>query len=202
VRAPLPACQQLGLPLICDEVFAPFTYTAPHTPPLAALHPDLPGFTLNGISKMFALPDLKLGWVALNPLAQAAYGTRLELLNDTFLGANSLTQTMLPTLFEQGAGFVNAMVQRVRTNLGHALAQFAACPALDAQAPDGGYYLFPAVRGWDDEEELVLHLLEKGVLVHPGFFYGDTPDSHIMLSALTEPARFEQGIARLCAALA
>jgi aspartate/methionine/tyrosine aminotransferase len=108
---------------------------------------------------------------------------------------------MLPTLFEQGTGFVTAMVQRVRANLNHALAQFAACPALSTQAPDGGYYLFPAVPGWDDDEELVLYLLEKGVLVHPGFFYGEPPGSHIMLSALTEPAPFEQGIARLCAAL-
>src|SRR5215217_3872393 len=44
VRAPQPALASLGLPLICDEVFAEFTYRVPSTPPLGALHPDLPVF--------------------------------------------------------------------------------------------------------------------------------------------------------------
>lgn len=198
VRAAVPELTKLGLPLICDEVFAPFTYGVPTTPPLAALHPELPVFTLNGISKLFALPDLKLGWIAQNPPAHATYGDRLELLNDTFLGANSLTQTLLPHLFAQGMDFVAAMVQRVHANLDLALTRFATCPTLTVRPPDGGYYLFPSVQGWDDEEALVLALLDQGVLVHPGYFYGDVPGVHMMLSALTEPARFAAGIERLC----
>lgn len=202
VHAPLLTFEHLGLPLICDEVFAPFTYRLPATPPIGTLHPTLPVFHLNGISKLLALPDLKLGWVALNAVAQARYGERLELLNDTFLGANSLIQTMLPLLLERGRDFVQGMVARVRQNLAYALQQFAGCPALMATAPDGGYYLFPRVHGWDDEEELVLTLLDRGVLVHPGYFFGDVPSVHIMLSALTAPEPFAEGIARLCAALA
>jgi aspartate/methionine/tyrosine aminotransferase len=198
IHAELPELSRLGLPLICDEVFATFTYRVPATPPIAALHPDLPVFTLNGISKMFALPDLKLGWIALNPLAQIAYADRLDLLNDTFLGANSLTQAMLPALFAQGADFVTHMAAQVRANFDLALARCAECPTMELRAPDGGYYLFPAIRGWDDEEELALFLLEHGVLVHPGYFYGDVPGVYLMLSALTEPTRFAAGLERLC----
>jgi len=40
------------------------------------------------------------------------------------------------------------------------------------------------------------------VLVHPGYFYGDVPGVHIMLSALTEPTRFAAGVERLVAAFA
>lgn len=201
VTEALPALGALGLPVICDEVFAPFAYGIPAVPPLAALHPELPVLTLNGISKLFALPDMKLGWVALNPPARAL-AARLELLNDTFLGANSLTQHMLPALFAGGAPFVDAMVARVRANLDLALASLAGHPRLLARPPQGGYYLFPAVRGWDDEEALALHLLDHGVLAHPGYFYGDVPGAHLMLSALTEPGQFAAGIARLAAALA
>ncbi len=198
IDADLPILNELGLPLICDEVFAPFTYAAPATPPLAALYPELPTFMLNGISKLFALPDLKLGWIALNTPAQERYGARLELINDTFLGANGLTQALLPTLFEHGTDFVTAMVARVRENFDLALDRFATCPALAIHPPDGGYYLFPTVYGWDDEEALVLHLLEGGVLIHPGYFYGDIPGVHLMISALTEPETFARGIERLC----
>ncbi len=201
IQAPLPALSTLGLPLICDEVFALFTYRAAHTPPVGALHPDLPVFMLNGISKLFALPDLKLGWIALNTVAEVGYSERLELLNDTLLGANSLAQSLLPSLFAQGMDFVTAMVERVRANIDLALAYGTTCPALVMQPPDGGYYLFPSVHGHHDEEALVLSMLEQGVLVHPGYFYGDVPGTHLMLSALTEPTHFAMGVERLCQAL-
>jgi alanine-synthesizing transaminase len=205
VQHALPRLAGLGLPLICDEVFAEFTYGAATTPPLAALHPGVPVFLLNGISKLFALPDMKLGWIALNRPAADEYAGRLELLNDTFLGANSLTQTMLPALFEQGMGFVAEMRARVRGSLDMTLRALSRSQRLRAQPPDGGYYLFPEVLGWEDEEELVLRLLEADVLVHPGYFYGYEPGpqrgAHIMLSCLTEPDRLSEGIERLVAAL-
>lgn len=198
LRHPVPELEYLGLPLLCDEVFSAFPYAVPHIPPAATLHPTLPVFHLNGISKLFALPDMKLGWIALNPPAQAMYGERLELINDTFLGASSLVQSLLPTMFAQGMGFVSAMAARVRANLDDALERLATCTTIAARPPDGGYYLFPSVQGWDDEEALTLFLLENGVLVHPGYFYGDVPGTHIMISALTEPGVFRQGIERLC----
>lgn len=201
IQHALPALTQLGLPLICDEVFAPFTYAIPQTPPLAAFHPELPVFTLNGISKLFALPDLKLGWIALNPPAAERYGTRLELINDTFLGANSLTQTLLPHLFMDGGAFIDAMVARVRGNLDYALARFAHHPTISARPPDGGYYLFPRIRSDMDEEALVISLLDHGLLTHPGYFYGEPPGTHLMLSALTEPERFRRGVERMASHL-
>lgn len=101
IQTSVPTLTGLGLPVICDEVFAEFTAHGPAAAPFGALHP-LPVFHLNGISKMFALPDLKLGWIAPSGGANRMYGERLEFLNDTFLGANALTQSMLPALFKQG----------------------------------------------------------------------------------------------------
>ena len=170
------------------------------TPPLAALHPELPVFQLNGISKLFALPDLKLGWIALNTRARQ-FADRLELLNDTFLSSNSLTQFMLPALFDGGRDFIQTMRERVRDNLDYALERLAGCAALRVQQPDGGYYLFPKVLGWDDEEELVLHCLRHGVLVHPGYFYGYEHGTHLMMSCLTERVQLAVGLDRLLAAL-
>ncbi|PDW01660.1 aminotransferase class I/II [Candidatus Viridilinea mediisalina] len=196
VSQPVAALAQLGLPVICDEVFAPFSYGVAHVPPLAALHPDLPVLTLNGISKLFALPDLKLGWIALNQAARSL-APRLELLNDTFLSANSLSQQLLPQLFSSGMPFVQGMVERVRHNLTLALTQLHNHPHIHARPPDGGYYLFPAIRGWEDEDALVHFLMQRGLLVHPGYFYGEVPGTHLMLSALTTPNVFAAGIERL-----
>jgi aspartate/methionine/tyrosine aminotransferase len=69
------------------------------------------------------------------------------------------------------------------------------------RAPAGGYYLFPRVLGCDDEEALVLELLEAGVLVHPGYFYGADEGCHLMISCLTERSALTEGLARLVKAL-
>src|SRR5206468_9622781 len=201
IQAALPTLSHLQLPIICDEVFAEFIYQAPATPPLGALHPDLPVFHLNGISKLFALPDLKLGWIALSGPARQEYGDRLELLNDTFLGANSLTQSMLPDLFAGGMQFVAEMRTRMHSNISLALERLVRNQRFRVQAPDGGYYLFPEVLGWSDEEALVLHLLDHGVLVHPGYFYGYEHGTQLMISCLIEPARFAEGINRIVMAI-
>jgi aspartate/methionine/tyrosine aminotransferase len=186
-----------GLPIICDEVFTEFTRSDTRAPLLASLFPNQPVFTLNGISKMFALPDLKLGWVAMNDIAAERYAARFEILNDAFLGANALSQFMLPTLFERGWGFVSEMTQRVNRSIDFALDMLSQCENIVAHPPAGGYYLFPRVLNWDDEEALTLHLLEHGAHIHPGFFYGDLPNAHIMISCLTEPKMLQLGLQRL-----
>jgi len=197
IERALPALSQLGLPIICDEVFAEFAYAKGRQPVMSALHPELPVFILNGISKMFALPDLKLGWIGLNPSAEATFGPRLEILNDTFLGASGLVQAMLPALFADGLAFTRSMTSAVRANLDFALQILSASPRLRVRAPAGGYYLFPRVLGCEDEEALVLDLLEAGVLVHPGYFYGADAGCHLMLSCLTERSVLAEGLSRL-----
>ncbi len=199
--ARLPALRALNLPIICDEVFAAFPYRVATVPPMGALYPDLPVFHLNGISKMFALPDLKLGWIALNDAAHDQFGERLEVLNDTFLSANTLTQTMLPSIFERGRAFTAAMQQRIRESLDMALTMLAGCDFVRVRPPDGGYYLFPEIIGWNDEEALTLYLLKHGVLVHPGYFYGYEQGAHIVISCLVEPTQLRAGIERLITAL-
>ena len=197
VRTPIAALDALGLPLICDEVFAEFNQLDEPTPLVAALHPGLPCFTLNGISKMFALPDLKLGWVLMNPPAAAQFGPRFEILNDAYLSANSLTQHMLPSLFAHGMPFMETMRTRFRAHVDLALNILAAHPAFEVQRPAGGYYLFPRVRSWDDEDALVVHLLERGVLVHPGYYYGldaERDGAHIMISCLTNLEALRRGV--------
>lgn len=191
------------LPIICDEVFAEFSFGMGRISPMAAQHPDTPILMLNGISKMFALPDLKLGWIALNPPAAAQFAERLELINDTFLSANALTQFMLPALFEHGMGFVSDMRRQINANLRMALAQLRTCARLKVHSPDGGYYLFPEVRGWHGSaDDLILHLLDAGVFVYPGYFYNCNDGLHLMISCLTTPNQLAEGLRRLTTALA
>jgi aspartate/methionine/tyrosine aminotransferase len=186
-----------GLPLIADEVFCEFPFALTSVPPVGALFPDETVFHLNGISKMFALPDLKLSWIALTGPRAGDYLERLELLNDTLLSANSLTQAMLPALFAQGMDFTRSMHARIRETLTMALERFAGMDGVRVAPPQGGTYLFPRFSACDDEEALVKRLLETGVFAHPGYFYDADDGCHLMISGLLEKEKLLAGILRV-----
>ncbi|NLF26024.1 MAG: pyridoxal phosphate-dependent aminotransferase [Deltaproteobacteria bacterium] len=185
---------QLTLPLISDEVFAEFTHHTPSAPPLGALYPDTPVFHLNGISKMFALPDLKLGWIALNDPAYKIFGKRLEILNDAYLSASSLTQSMLPVIFEKGLSFTQTMISRVTANVRQAQALLDKSGLFDIKPPAAGTFIYPRLKIELDDELLALNLLEAGVLIHPGYFYGTSDGTHIMISCLPPNEILTDGI--------
>ena len=197
IKKSMPVLEWLDIPVICDEVFAEMPYAIPSVPPLAALMPHTPIFTLNGISKMFALPDLKLGWMALTPSARDTYAERLDILNDTLLGANALTQHMLPALMQYGTDFVAHQRQYIHQNLTLALTVLGRETRLRVRPPDAGYYLFIEVIGITNEEDFVIHLLNHGVFVHPGFFFGSTTGCYIVISCLVQTDTLVRGLARL-----
>ncbi len=202
VKEAIPALRILGLPVICDEVFAEFPCGVTNIAPFGALHPELPVFHLNGISKMFGLPDLKLGWIALSGANVRDYEQRLELLNDTYLGANYLAQSMLPLIFDEGMGFVEQMRTKFRSGIDLALELLSKNNNVKICRPDGGYYLFPEIKTRKDEEDLVLHLLKNhGIFVHPGYFYDCEHGTHIMISCLTEKMKLIEGLKRIVAAI-
>src|SRR3989338_1947436 len=120
------------LPLICDEVFSEFYFGESVYPrPVGLTNPRL-CFTLNGISKLFALPHLKLGWIAVTgerTLVETAVD-RLETATDTFLAAHTPIQQALPALFSEGAGFLARYRQEVARRRAIALDLLGGCRSL------------------------------------------------------------------------
>ncbi|MCC6931667.1 MAG: pyridoxal phosphate-dependent aminotransferase [Deltaproteobacteria bacterium] len=180
-----PAFSQ-GLPIICDEVFSEFCWNQSYCPALGSFISDIPIFHLNGISKMFALPDLKLGWIALNDVAAMQYGDRLEILNDTFLGANSFSQYILELLFLKGQDFIAEMRARIFSNLMYASNLIDSIHGFHAIRPEGGYYLVVQYDLPIDEEEMVVGLIHEGVVTYPGYFFGDFKFNSFVISCLSD----------------
>src|SRR5580765_473012 len=96
-----------SLPIISDEVFSEFLFGMDLLPRPASTSAPLV-FTLNGVSKMFALPGIKIGWIGLSgdPELVAKSLSALELISDTFLPVNEIAQFAVPKIFEQGRGFL------------------------------------------------------------------------------------------------
>jgi hypothetical protein len=194
-------CAARDSALIVDEVFADYPLIADPAPSGESVTPALT-FRLGGLSKSVGLPQVKLGWIAVEGperLVQEALH-RLELICDTYLSVSTPVQLAAPRMLSAGASVRQQILDRVRTN-DAALRELAAgCPSVEALRSDAGWSAVVRVPATRTEEELVLELLERdGVLVHPGFFFDFAHEAFLVLSLLPDPGVFAEGVRRLLA---
>jgi aspartate/methionine/tyrosine aminotransferase len=188
----------VGLPLINDQVFAPFSLRSGVPLPVPA-SPDCLTFTLDGLSKRAGSPQLKLGWTVVSGPERARREAceRLELIADTFLSVGTPIQQALPELLALCPRISDAIGERCRANLAALERAVQASPVtlLRAEAGWSGVLHLPGVQG---EQELVLGLLRDAqVLVQPGWYYDFESEPYAVVSLLSEPRVFEEGTARL-----
>jgi hypothetical protein len=176
------------VPIIADEVFSEFLFGY-ETLPRPALTDAPLVFTLNGFSKMFALPGMKIGWIGVSGeehLVERSLGA-LELISDTFLPVNEVLQFAVPEIFARGAAFVEHYKQFIRQSRDIAIESLHGC---DFVPPEGGFYV--TLRLPHDEEDAALRLLrDRHILVHPGYFY-DIPPNHLVMTYIHEAAHLRK----------
>ncbi len=193
----LAALAELGLPLLCDEVFAHYDLEPERRKLESAFGASSAlTFCIDGLSKSAGLPQLKLSWVAVSgPQAQVEESMRrLSWLADTYLSVASPIQQALPLLLQRAPAFRAGLCERLRRNR-DALARALGGSAASLLRGEGGWYAVVRLPNVASEEEWVLGLLEqRGVLTHPGYFYDFSERSpHLVLSLLPPPESFARG---------
>ncbi len=192
-------CRDRSLALIVDEVFLDYSHDgAPRRS--FVRNADALTFTLSGVSKISALPQMKLAWVVTSGPEDmvAEAGARLEIIADTFLSMNAPVQLAASALLDQRKNIQPILRDRLRANLAELDRQLASHPSCARLLVDGGWYVVLRVPALDSDEDLAVRLLRKaGVSVHPGHFYDFPNEGHLVLSLITEPADFREGVARL-----
>jgi aspartate/methionine/tyrosine aminotransferase len=191
-------CAARNAALIVDEVFADFPL---HGSPLEHETAwQCLAFRLGGLSKSAGLPQVKLGWMAVegpDALVRDALA-RLELICDTYLSVATPVQVAAPTLVAEGAAVRRAIQERVRGNYAAAARLAAQYPSVNLLHADAGWSVVLRVPFTRPEEDLVIDLLERdGVLVHPGFFFDFPHESFIVVSLLPPRDGFEDGLRRV-----
>lgn len=194
-------CRAHNLALIVDEVFLDYALGDGRYSSFAVNEGALT-FTLSGLSKISALPQMKLGWIAVSgptTLANAAM-ERLEVIADTFLSVSAPVQLAAGTLLEQRTLVQPQIAERTRTNLDLLDAQIAKQKACTRLSVEGGWYAVLRVPVTQSDEDLAISLLrDHSVLVHPGHFYDFPQDGYLVLSLITAQEEFSEGIARILA---
>jgi len=190
-------CREHGLALIVDEVFLDYPLGDGAVPSFASGdHPALT-FVLSGLSKIAALPQMKAAWIAcFGPepaLAEAI--RRLEVIADTFLSMNAPIQCALPAWLRESGNLREQIRRRTSANLAALDEALAAQTLVSRLRVDAGWYAVlrvPAIAG--DEEISLRLLLDHGVAVHAGRFFGFPGSGWLVVSLLTHQEVFRAGI--------
>jgi hypothetical protein len=192
-----------GLALIADEVFRDYAFTtrADRVPTHAGETRALT-FTLSGLSKISALPQMKVAWIVVSgpPELLASALARLEIIADTYLSVSAPPAYALPALLDMRRAIQPQITKRLRENLNFLDDRRSPAMPVSRLSCEGGWYAIlrvPASRS-DDDWAIAL-LKENQVLVYPGHFYDFPGEGHLVLSLLPLPGIFREGVARLLA---
>ena len=203
-RGLLAFCAGRGLALLVDEVFGdyPLEPRAGSLPTaMAEQDPPCPLFVLSGLSKIAALPQIKLGWIAARGEAARALLEPLSFLADQYLSVSASAQAATPTLLALAPGIRTAILARMAANLAALDRLLADHPHLSRLPVEGGWSVLLRRPAVDAGEACALALLEAGVLVHPGHFFDLPGEGFLVLSLLPPPAVFQEAIALLAGVL-
>jgi alanine-synthesizing transaminase len=195
-------CAERRLALIADEVFSDYAF-GEDARRVASFAEDGPAlaFSLGGLSKSCGLPQLKLGWIAVSgpALLREEAMARLEIVADTYLSVGTPVQRAAPRLLARLLELQGPIAARVRGNL-DALRERAEGSRATLLRVEGGWYAVLQVPSTIPEEDRACRLLEeRGVLVHPGFFFDFEREAHLVLSLLPPAATFLPAIEAILA---
>jgi alanine-synthesizing transaminase len=188
-------CADRGLALISDEVFFDYQLVEGTLQSLTSVD-DVLTFCLGGLSKMVGMPQMKLGWmIAGGPEAVREEAlSRIDLIADNFLSVGTPVQYALPNLLAARTNVQQQILGRLRGNLEFLREAVRVHNEFRLLEVEGGWYAILRAPRVCSEEEWVLELLERGVLVQPGYFYDFEAESYLVVSLLTEGGIFREGI--------
>ncbi len=184
-----------GLLLIADEIYDRLIMDDVPFRSAAAIAPDIPVVTLNGLSKSHIVCGFRCGWAVVSGPAALTAELRENMtkLSALRLCGNALTQLVIPAamadpdstramlvpggrLYEQRAAAVRALDQ---------------LPFIHYVKPQAAFYIFPRIDGSipiRDDRRFAVDLLEaKHILLVPGSGFDWPAPDHFRLVLLPEP---------------
>jgi alanine-synthesizing transaminase len=189
-----------GIALVSDEVFSDYALhgDSERVNTLAAVEGCL-AFSMSGLSKIAGLPQMKLGWIVVSgpESLRTEAMEKLEWIADTYLSVGTPVQYAAGRLLEAGGAVQQLIRARTAENLVVAR-EVLAGSAANILNVEGGWYITVRVPRTRSEEEWAIGLLtNEDVLVQPGFFFDFESEAFLVVSLLTRPDVFAEGMARL-----
>jgi aspartate/methionine/tyrosine aminotransferase len=192
-------CAARQMAIVADEVFLDYTAASASASTFAYGGPALT-FALSGLSKICALPQMKLAWIVVSGpenLARAAV-ERLEVIADTYLSPGTPVQLAAGKLLALRGAMQAQLQQRIAANLAYLDGALGGNSPITPLDREGGWYTVLRVPASGSDEALAVRLLDRcSVLLHPGHFFNFSQDGFLVVSLIAPESEFREGIGRL-----
>jgi len=165
VKALTGSAEDVGVPVVSDEVYDRFVYEGDHISP--ASHGD-DVIVVNSFSKTFAMTGWRLGYLlAPEEVVQEC----LKIHQYLQACAPSMSQAAGIAALTEARGFPAEMTEtfKERRDL---LVEGLGDMGIDCVRPRGAFYAFPDVSGFGGGEKVAEELAKRGVLTVPGSAFG------------------------------
>ena len=193
-------CHQTGAAIIADEVFADYGFGADAGRVVThAQNSEALTFTLSGLSKISALPQMKLGWIVVNgpPELRSQAQARLEVIADTYLSVSAPVALAAPAWLAHRRAIQSQILERVQANLRKLDELLTPGLPVSRLRVEGGWYAILRVPSTRSDEDWAAELLTQvGVSVHPGYFYDFPSAGFLVLSLLPSCDVFADALGR------
>ena len=196
----LELAEHYRLPVISDEVFMDYDLEgAPDTVKTVIGRKSVLSFSLNGLSKTAGMPQMKLAWIVIDgPESEREMAReRLELVLDTYLSVGTPVQNALPELLHLGEQIQAQIRERIVQNFRvlRDVLNGSAARCLETEA--GWSAIIELPRSLSEEEWITRLVSEHGVVVQPGYFFDLESEAYIVVSLITAPEEFREGVRRV-----
>jgi alanine-synthesizing transaminase len=170
--------RQNNLVIFSDEIYEKLILDEDHHLSLAALAPDVPVVTLNGLSKAYLVPGWRVGWgvasgdaAALKPYVEGIH----KLLRARVCASHPQQYAVRPAL-EGPQDHLAEVRAKLRSRRDLTMDWCHATPRVSCVRPRGAFYAFPRLDIPESDENFVKQLLvEKQVLLVHGSGFGQEP---------------------------
>ena len=122
---------------------------------------------------------------------------RLEVIADTFLSMNAPVQGAIPAWLAAREQIQRQIRERVEQNLAELDRQITEVDIVRRLQVEGGWYAVLRIPAVQTDEQTVLELLDRGVWVHPGYFFGMEESGWLVVSLLGRVEEFATGMGEL-----
>jgi len=190
--------KEFDLSLIVDEVFLDYRFQDQgfqgSVESFAAGVEGVPVYVVTGLSKIAGLPQMKAAWIVATGPERVRALERLEVIADTFLSMNAPVQWALPAWLAGREAIQKQVRARVAANLAELDRQLHGHSALRRLEVEGGWYTVLRIPALQPDERTAGELLECGVWVHPGYFFGMEESGWLVLSLLGPEHEFSTAV--------
>ena len=195
-----------GLVLLADEIYDRLVMDGLPMESLAALMPDVPCVTFNGLSKSHIICGFRCGWMVFSgpPKALAEIKDGVTQLAAMRLCGNALTQLVIPAALADSASTEAMLLPggRLYEQRKATVAGLSKIPGVHFLSNRACFYIFPGIdtRMYDfasDQDFALRFLHEKKILVIPGRGFDWHEDLRFRIVMLPEPEVLAKAMADL-----